>query len=568
MKCKKLTAVLFTSILSFASISTASACTMVYVGKDASEDGSSYVARSEDLNEGKNKIFAVHQGETHAAGEMYQGITKFTMPYPEKTFRYTMVRDDDPTECFAEAGFNENGVAVTATVSTKAKASIVGDKKTNVIGIDPFEKAGITEDDMGSILLSQATSAKHAMELLASIIDQYGAGEGNSLIVSDQKEAWFMEIVSGHQYVAIVLPENKVAVVSNMMMLGDISVYPADKIIKSKDLEKLAVDNNFAVYEDAEKTQFNLAKSYRKELIEKNTYRIWGGANLLNPAYAKTIDPDPLTTTGFEMFFDADRKVNLSDITNVLGYRYEGTAHDANLAQNSLKRAIGCDTQMEIHVQQIRPNMPKELAGIQWQGMANGEYTVYLPNYATLLTDTLENYQISSPSTFHADSMYWNFYQTQKLANQNRSMYGTNIKTFWRSYQQKLIEQQASVDKEMLALYKTDPTKLNAKATAISKAVAKEALGHEKTILSELEAFIAKNPNPTTAFVPSLLGVTPVHPTYSFTMDEEPIVKPATDELKKKDVNTADTTNHGLLFLVISFSGFAISLLALKKRKA
>ncbi|MEG1629625.1 MAG: C69 family dipeptidase, partial [Erysipelotrichaceae bacterium] len=277
MKSKKLIAFLCTSILTYASISSASACTMIYVGKGASDDGSSYVARSEDLSKGKNKIFQVHQAETHAIGDMYKGTTKFTMPYPEKTYRYTMVRDDEAKESFAEAGFNENGVAVTATVSTGAKSEV----KT----ADPFIDTGITEEDLGTVLLSQSTSAKNAIEILAGILDKYGAGEGNSLIVSDQKEAWFMEIVSGHQYAAIVLPEDKVAVIPNMMMLGDISTYSPEKIIKSANLEKLAVDNKFAVYDDTLNTKFNVAKSYGRAYSSGSTYRVWGGANLLNPNY-------------------------------------------------------------------------------------------------------------------------------------------------------------------------------------------------------------------------------------------------------------------------------------------
>ncbi|MEG1637998.1 MAG: C69 family dipeptidase, partial [Erysipelotrichaceae bacterium] len=87
----------------------------------------------------------------------------FTMPYPEKTYRYTMVRDDEAKESFAEAGFNENGVAVTATVSTGAKSEV----KT----ADPFIDTGITEEDLGTVLLSQSTSAKNAIEILAGILD-------------------------------------------------------------------------------------------------------------------------------------------------------------------------------------------------------------------------------------------------------------------------------------------------------------------------------------------------------------------------------------------------------------
>ena len=103
---------------------------------------------------------------------------------------------------------------MTATVSTyyndKAKAA------------DPLVDTGICELSMGSILLGQAKTARDGVELLGEIVEKYGSGECNTIMISDPNEAWYMEIVSGHQYAVIKLPEDQVAAIPNMMILGTV----------------------------------------------------------------------------------------------------------------------------------------------------------------------------------------------------------------------------------------------------------------------------------------------------------------------------------------------------------
>ena len=569
MNLKRIAAVLFTSMFAYGSISSVSACTMIYVGSDVSDDGSSIVARSEDSAKNHNKMFKVHPAEDHAAGAMFTDMTRFTMPLPSHTYRYTLVQDDytdDGTpdaEGFSEAGYNENGVSLTATVSTSYNTSI-GAQDQLVRG------TGITEESMTAVVLSQATSARNAIEILANVVDTYGAGECNTVMASDQNEVWYMEIVSGHQYAAIKMPTNKVAVIPNMMMLGEIASYPAGDVIKSAKLEQTAVDAGTAQYDD--QNRFLVAKSYMKDYNSGNTYRVWGGKNLLAPSIISTVDPTPASATGMDLLFSPDKKVGIMDVVNVLGYRYEGTPYATDTTGY---RAIGADTQMEIHIQQQRKNMPKELAGLQWLAMGNGEFTVYVPYYAQLLTDTHESYQVKTgngASKFNENSFYWNFMKVQELSSKNRAMYGANVKAYWRGYQQKLIEQQKAVDQGMLQLYNTDKSQLSAKATSLGKAVAGEVLGHEKTILKELTAFVNANPAPTTPFVPSLMNGGAVDPSYSFNMDVEPQPQPEpekpADDTHKTGVPTGDSTNVGALASTFGVTGLAAAVLFLLKRKA
>lgn len=94
-------------------------CMGVYVGKEVSENGSSYIGRSEDIRVGHTKIFTVHPAEDHEPGAIFEDAYGFSMPYPEHTYQYTLAKDSplfgEGEEPYAEVGINENEVAMTAT---------------------------------------------------------------------------------------------------------------------------------------------------------------------------------------------------------------------------------------------------------------------------------------------------------------------------------------------------------------------------------------------------------------------------------------------------------------------
>ena len=67
---------------------SASACTMVYVGSDLTDDGSSFMARSEDYSNSYNKIAYVNQHGKYAAGSVYEGCYGFTHTFTHDSYAY------------------------------------------------------------------------------------------------------------------------------------------------------------------------------------------------------------------------------------------------------------------------------------------------------------------------------------------------------------------------------------------------------------------------------------------------------------------------------------------------
>ncbi|MBQ4411156.1 MAG: C69 family dipeptidase, partial [Firmicutes bacterium] len=223
----KRTLTLFLAILLFAA-APVYACTGVYVGKDVSAEGTTLIGRSEDQGSGVcNKMFFVQPASSQSGREMVDtGMYQhgFSVPLPDKTYKYTYLQDS----CYSTDGpyyaccTNECGLAVVGTVTTKVS--------TEYRWLDPlqYEGHGLREAILPALIACQASSAEDAVQVYAGLLDKYGSEEYNTLLFSDKNEAWIFENYGGHTYAAMRLPEDKVAVFGNHIMIGWVDLDETD----------------------------------------------------------------------------------------------------------------------------------------------------------------------------------------------------------------------------------------------------------------------------------------------------------------------------------------------------
>ncbi len=57
----------------------------------------------------------------------------------------------------------------------------------------------------------------------------------NIITIADKTGVWYMEILSGHQYVAIKFPDDKYAVFPNTFFLGSVDFDDTENVIASKE---------------------------------------------------------------------------------------------------------------------------------------------------------------------------------------------------------------------------------------------------------------------------------------------------------------------------------------------
>ena len=549
--------------LILSSVTSAFACTGLYVGGGVTENGSSYFGRSEDIGDRYGKVFGVAQPQTITADSVFKDTYNFTMKYsdlefdyPSTTYAYTYARDSyqygetmkDANgnyvgEAFAEVSQNEKGVAMTATVTTHYNG--------NAMTADRLVGTGICEISMTSILMAGAATAREAVELLAEIIDKYGAGECNSLMIGDAKETWYFEIVSGHQYAAVKLPDNKVSVQPNIMLLGVIDVNDTENVVASPNLVTLAQEKGFLVTD--ENGKIDVTATYGTP--SGSSKRLWQGMFYFNEEAANayvTVDGNGKTAISnfdYELLFDTNKTLSTLDVLHLLAFRGEGSAWDYSAKPNlGNTNVIGTRSQSECHIFETRPNMPDQLAILQWQCMADAEFGIYVPYYSALLTDASDYYQTETrPNKVDLltgdteGQINTNFHLINYLCDMNRASdpeVGAAVKAYFEKYQQSLIDQQKDVDEAMKVIYAADVNVAKALATQLHKHLAKQISDMSSAVLAEIRAYFSAE----TKEAPFALSeeITSVMPMY-LTVEHE------------LEVN-ADADNHWLTCAICDFA--------------
>ncbi len=426
------------------------ACTYVYTGEKTTENGSVYMGRCEDFGPDYAKQFVIVPAKDHEPGEMMEDDDQFSAPYPAHTLRYSVIMDD-PSTCsektaypFAEAGMNEKGVSVSATVST-----FYNDK---VLKTDPAVTGGLSELSMASYILQSAESAEDGVRILADRIDTYGHGkafgsetsmEVSTVLIADSKETWVMEIVSGHEYIATRLSEDTVSLNPNTILTQQVNVRDQN-VIASPGLISTAKKGGF-YYSDMEgDDEINVMKSYSEGFPGSAGTRYYYGAYILNRDLAETLDivskdsselkalyPNASVQDGtigpypleYQPSEEMKGKISLMTLREVFSSHgentpYETTSNNVN-AEGVKMRSIGTYKQNEEHIFETRRNrdLPDSICTIEWLALGPAEFSVLVPFYTAAMRKTPDSYTTSSPDVFEPESVYWLFNEIGNIGN-------------------------------------------------------------------------------------------------------------------------------------------------------
>ena len=206
---KRLASFLLVAVLTF-SCSTALACTGYYVGKDASASGHTIIGHTVDAwntAQAKQVVYphVEESGRTLTVG-------KNEIPLPDVTYQYTSTPFIEGI--YDNAVANELGVTMTGSVTTYISDGI----RT----ADPYTEDGASEMWISGYIAAVSATAREAVENYGKIMETYGSSESNTFMIADQTEAWYLESYSGHQWVAVKMPTDCVAVFGNECMLGSV----------------------------------------------------------------------------------------------------------------------------------------------------------------------------------------------------------------------------------------------------------------------------------------------------------------------------------------------------------
>lgn len=430
-------------------------CTSVAFGTAATAGNLLILARNEDFTRPNwNKYLAYRPvpqyalpGTTSVTDGRWTLGNGLVVPVPANSFSYSCMPDAAAdTEAshntsygyfFEERGVNARNVAITATnsMATNARAAAA----------DPFVAVGIQEAIITTLILPQAETARHGVELLGGYVEQFGASEGNGVLIGDQTECWYVEIGSAHHWIAVRVPDDQYLVVANDMRVHDVDLdagRAAGTLMYSDDLFEFV--EKYQLLENPDRRSFNFAQAFGVTGVPYNVDRVWLAQHILTPS----IDQQPRQAQ-YPLFLAPDQPAELGAVMGLLRATYAGTVLDGKA-----DRPIGYDKTAESHIITFDPAMPDELAGQIWQTVSTPLGAPYLPLYS-VMTDIPASYR-TGLNEFTQLSAYWAFHGAHTLAKLAAGAAGGQPE-WWVDFEQRLVRQAPVVGPALADVYRTDP---------------------------------------------------------------------------------------------------------------
>lgn len=414
-------------LIAFSGTISVHACTGVIIGGDLTEDGSTIFGRTEDLEVNHNKVYKVHEAGEYKAGETITDVSidpdnGYAYTFTHDSYRYTSVSDTTPEYGnFDETGFNEKGLIADMTVSASANDDVLA-IDPYLDGMDADEPIGITEAIITTAVLGSCDNARDAVEFIANEVATKGAAEGNGLVVADHQEVWYMEIYSGHQFVAMKYPRDKFSVFPNSFWLNECHLSVGEEkehfnvssdgdYIYSKDIFKVATEAKTFKGDENNRT-IDLYASYAlPELADSNVSRVCSGIKQFNPDAALEEDVYPFLQT-------TSKKVTIADAMAFTRNRLETIDKVADDLSRGDLYPIGNRNTMEAHIYHVPSDATTENPGTMWLALGSPLTSPFVPYYPNQ-TSGIEQAQ-NETNEFSEDSVYWLAMDTLFMIEYNR----------------------------------------------------------------------------------------------------------------------------------------------------
>ena len=376
------------------------ACTTILVGKKASYDGSTMIARTEDSQSGvfTPKEFLVVPPEDQP--RHYQSVlSNFSIDLPDNPLRYTSVPDALGKDgIWGEAGINSANVAMSATETITTNA--------RVLGADPLVKDGFGEEDMLTLVLPYIKTAREGVLRLGQLLETYGTYESNGIAFSDTEEIWWLETIGGHHWIARRVPDDAYVTNPNQLGIDHYEFENPDDYLASPDIRNFINKHHLDLTYSNEHFNPRYAfGSQRDKDRHYNTPRAWAMQKFLNPE--KDYDPKSFFIPWCQKPY---RKITVEDVKYVLSLHYQDTPYDPYGPQGDAVsqrqfRPIGINRTSQTALLQMRPNKPSETTGIQWLAYGSMPFGTMVPFWTQV--GTTPAYFRQTTDKVDTGNFYW-----------------------------------------------------------------------------------------------------------------------------------------------------------------
>ena len=407
-------------------------CTTVLVGRNASNDHSTMIARTDDGFFDVKKLIVV---EPKDQKKIYKSVLSHVqIELPENPMRYTACPSVDPKNgIWAATGINEANVGMTATETITSNP--------RVLAADPLVElqkprtrrdkevlGGIGEEDIVVLVLPYIRSAREGVLRLGRLLEEFGTYESNGIAFNDEHEVWWLETIGGHHWMARKVPDEAVVINPNQFGMDAFDLEDAfekqEAHLCSSDLREFIEKNHLDLNQGGRFNPRDIFGSHTDMDHIYNTPRAWMMGRYLTP-YSHRWEGDQAEFTpeseNIPWALVPDRRVAVEDVKAMLSAHYQGTPYNPYSNQDTGKRgmyrSIGINRTGVTSVCQIRSDVPEAIKGLEWICFGSTTFDALLPVYTNVprMPDYLSKVTLDTST----ENFYWGSRLIGALADHN-----------------------------------------------------------------------------------------------------------------------------------------------------
>ena len=475
------------------------ACTSLLVTKGASADGSNMLTYSADSYQLFGELYH-YPAATYPPGTLLE-VYEWDMP------GHLLGRIAQAERTYNVVGnMNEHQVAITETTFGG---------RSELWGQD-----GIL--DYGSLIyitLQRATSAREAIRIMTSLVEEYGYySEGESFSIADKDEVWIMEMIGkgkhekGAVWVALKVPDGYICAHANQARITTFPLDDPENCLYSPDVISFARKMGYFKGKDKD---FDFSATYcpldfsQIRFCEARVWSIFRRAKAdIGPRYEKYALGDA-SAQRMPLWIRPDHKISVRDAMELMRDHYEDTpmdirgtvmagAYDSPYGTRPLEweldsvkyfceRPISTPQTAFSLVSQSRDWLPDEIGGLLWFGVDDTYFTCYTPIYASS-TRIAECFRVGNGdfNTYSPTSAFWKFNRLSQQAYAKYSLYAPEIRKVQAEIENTYVNIVNQTDKAALELIDQAPEKLTEFLTTFSVQASEQTV----SLWDQLESFL------------------------------------------------------------------------------
>ncbi len=394
-------------------------CTTILVGKGASNDGSTMIARTDDGHFDVKKMIVV---EPRKQPRKYKSvISHVEIDLPDNPMRYTASPKVDLSKgIWAATGINEANVGMTATetITTNPRVQAADPlvELQEAKGRKKEVPGGIGEEDLVVLVLPYIHTAREGVLRLASLLEEYGTYEMNGIAFNDENEVWWLETIGGHHWMARRVPDDMVVINPNQFGMDSFDMDDAFGEQKahlcSADLREFIAENHLDLNQNGVFNPRDIFGSHSDMDHIYNTPRAWFMGRFLTPKSHRWDGPDAEFTPESDNIpwsLKPDRKVAAEDVKYMLSSHYQGTPYNPytnhDTGKRGMYRSIGINRTGVTSICQIRSDVPDAIKGIEWICFGSTTFSTMLPVYTNV--SRMPRYLSEVTTDVSTENFYW-----------------------------------------------------------------------------------------------------------------------------------------------------------------